>query len=119
MSINTTSTSDRLATDSPTSSPDLELERKYEGVSGLMSAVPDPAVIAKLANEFFAALPGATLPANAGLPSASSNERAAIPVAPPAAAPDFPREMFSFPAAPDPRVIPGIPSPHCNRRRAP
>jgi cysteine desulfurase/selenocysteine lyase len=47
-----------------------------------MSAVPDPAVIAKLANEFFAALPGAASPANATVP-------------------DYPREMFSFPAAPN------------------
>ena len=111
MSINTTSTSDRLAADSPTSSPDLELEQKYEGVSGLMSAAPYPAVIAKLANEFFAALPGAALPANAGLPSVSPSESAAIPGVPPAAAPDVPREMFSFPAAPDPRTVPGVPSP--------
>ena len=67
MSINTTSTSDRIGTDSATSSStEKEGTRKYEGVSALLSAAPDPDVIAKLANEFFAALPGATLPANAG-----------------------------------------------------
>jgi cysteine desulfurase/selenocysteine lyase len=76
-----------------------------------MSAVPNPAVIEKLANEFFAALPGAASPANAQSPSASPNQPVAIPGAPPTAVPDFPRAMFSFPAVPDPRVIPGIPSP--------
>jgi len=55
-------------------------------MSGAMAAVPDPAVLARLANEFFAALPGA-------------------------AAPDYPREMLSVPAAPSPRAVavPGVP----------
>jgi cysteine desulfurase/selenocysteine lyase len=82
MSINTTSTSDRIAPSSPTSSSAQEkAAQEYQGVA----AVPDPAVIARLANEFFAALPGAT-------------------------APDYPREIFSVPAVPNPRaVVPGIP----------
>jgi cysteine desulfurase/selenocysteine lyase len=86
MSINTTNTSDRIAASSPTSSSAQEkATHEYQGVSGGMTAVPDPAVIARLANEFFAALPKA-------------------------AAPDYPQEMFSVPAAPNPRaVVPGIP----------
>ncbi|MGD0215747.1 MAG: family 2A encapsulin nanocompartment shell protein, partial [Terriglobales bacterium] len=105
MSINTTSTSDPLVTDGPTSSStpataQEEGTQKYQGVSALMSAVPDPAVIAKLANEFFAALPGAPVPPNA--PSSLSPPQAeAIPAAPGAAVPDYPRGMFSFPAAPN------------------
>jgi hypothetical protein len=105
MSINITSTSDPLVTDGPTSSStpataQEEGTQKYQGVSALMSAVPDPAVIAKLANEFFAALPGAPVPPNA--PSSLSPPQAgAIPAAPGAAVPDYPRGMFSFPAAPN------------------
>jgi len=71
-----------------------------------MSAVPDPAAIAKLANEFFAALPGAASPANAALSSPSPNAAEPIPVAPPGV-PDYPREMFSFPAVPNA----GVPQP--------
>ncbi len=111
MSINITSTSDRVATDAPTSSstPEAAQEegtKKYQGVSALMSAVPDPAAIAKLANEFFAALPGAASPANAALSSPSPNAAEPIPVAPPGV-PDYPREMFSFPAVPNA----GVPQP--------
>jgi cysteine desulfurase/selenocysteine lyase len=106
MSINTTSTSDELAaTDAPTSSSTSEAgqeesTRRYQGVSALMSAVPDPAVIAKLANEFFAALPGGALPSSAALSSPSPNQAGAVPAAPGAAVPDYPREIFSFPAVP-------------------
>ena len=54
MSINITSTSDRMATDSPTSSSSQESAqegevRKHQDLPSLLSAVPDPAVIAKLA----------------------------------------------------------------------
>jgi cysteine desulfurase / selenocysteine lyase len=87
MSINTTSTSDRIATGSPTSSSAQEqATQQYQGMPGAMAAVPDPAVIARLANEFFAALPGA-------------------------AAPDYPRDVFSVAAVPNPRAVapPGIP----------
>src|ERR1700691_4105671 len=101
MSTNITSTSDRVASDTPTSSsssasssalPSVqEGARKYDGVSGAMSPVPDPAMIARLANEFFAALPGAAMPADAAVPGA-------VPLA---AAPDDPRAMFSIPALPN------------------
>jgi cysteine desulfurase / selenocysteine lyase len=111
MSINITSTSDQLATDSPTSSstPAIAQEegtKKYQGVSPLMSAVPDPAVIAKLANEFFAALPGATAPPNVAS-SPSADQAGTIPAAPGAAVPDFPRGMFSFPAVQN--AVPNVP----------
>ncbi len=103
MSINTTSTSDQLATDSPTSSSiqDAQLKpqevgRRLEGVSALMAGVPDPAVIAKLANEFFAALPN----------SEQSTGTASLP--------DYPREAGSAPSVPvtsitNDRSVPGGP----------
>jgi hypothetical protein len=133
MSTNITSTSDRVATDSPTSPsssssalPSVqENARKYDGVSGAMGAVPDPAVIARLANEFFAALPGAGMPADAAVPDAMpfastpfeptpAFDLRAVPgtlpgAVPPAAAPDHPREMFSIPALPSAQSIPGGP----------
>jgi cysteine desulfurase/selenocysteine lyase len=105
MSINITSTSDQLATDTPT--PDAahkEGVEKYQGASALIAAVPDPAVIAKLANEFFAALPGSALPASVGTRPPSSNEAGANPSAR-GAVPDYPREMFSFPAVPKAEVL--------------
>jgi cysteine desulfurase/selenocysteine lyase len=115
MSINITSTSDRIATDLPTSfSTQEEGTQRYEGMSAAMAALADPAVIAKLANEFFAALPGAAAPRDAGVSSASPKEvdlRAIPGAAPRAAAPDYPREVFSFPAAPNPRSVPGVPQP--------
>lgn len=123
MSTNTTSTSDRIATDTPTSSStpgsaqeagQQEGTRRYEGISALMSAVPDPAVIEKLTNEFFAALPGAALPANplplSHPPDHPPEGAGAIPAVP-SALPDFPREMFSFPAIPNPRAVAGVPVP--------
>jgi cysteine desulfurase/selenocysteine lyase len=139
MSTNITSTSDRVATDSPTSpsssssalSSAQEDARKYDGVSGAMAAVPDPAVIARLANDFFAALPGAGMPADSAVRDApmpfESMPFASTPVEPtpaidlravpgtlPGAVPltaasDHPREMFSIPALPDARSIPGGP----------
>jgi len=134
MSTNITSTSDRVAAGSPTSSssssPVLssaqEGARKYEGVSGAMAALPDPAVIAHLSNEFFAALPGAATPADAMVPAAPpsmtdipandlpATDLRAVPgtlpgAVPLAAAPDHQREMFSVPALPNPRSIPGAP----------
>jgi len=111
VSINTTSTSDRIAADSPTStSAQEEGAQKYGSVSAAMAALPDPAVIARLANEFFAALPTAMAPPSLGLSPASAREAGAIPaVAPPAAVPDFPREMFSFPAVPNSGSVPGVP----------
>jgi len=104
MSINITSTSDRVATDAPTSSstPEAAQEegtKKYQGVSALMSAVPDPAAIAKLANEFsqrcrrgLACERGVVI-ALAQRGGADSRRAAGVP--------DYPREMFSFPAVPN------------------
>jgi len=114
MSINITSTSDRLATDSPTSSSAVAQEegtQKYPSASALVSAVPDPDVIAKLANEFFAALPGATLPASsASSPDLNAANPSNVPGAiQGTAVPDLPREMSLLPAVPDPRPVVGIP----------
>ena len=128
MSINITSTSDRIATDSPTSSSSQEgaqegAGQKHQELPSLMSAVPDPALIAKLANEFFAALPSAVSPTNAALSSPSRSEVGAIggvalpavsgslpdslPKSVPNSLPDYPREMFSFPNVPNA----GVPQP--------
>ncbi len=120
MSINTTSTSDRIAVGSPASPSAYEGGEQYEGVSGLMSAVPDPAVIAKLANEFFAALPGAfpgtlpqaVTPPNTAVPPASPTDvdlRGISGAAPHAAVPDYPPETFPVPGMPNQRSIPGGP----------
>jgi len=113
MSINITSTSDPLTTDGPTSSStpvtaQEEGTQRYQGVSALMSALPDPAVIAKLANEFFTALPGAAVPPNAPPLSPTPHQAGAIPAAPGAVVPDYPRGMFSFPA---PNAVPSAPQP--------
>src|SRR6202020_1633151 len=113
MSTNTTSTSDRIATDSPTSSSvQEEGAQKYEGVSPF-AGVPDAAAIARLANEFFAALPLAPSPA-AAVSGASPNEvdlRTVAGGAPRANVPDYPREMFSFPATPNPPAVAGLTQP--------
>jgi cysteine desulfurase/selenocysteine lyase len=121
MSINTTSTSDRIATDSSTSLPtptDAQegavAARKYPDVSALMSAVPDPAMIAKLANEFFAALPGGGVPEEPPTLSISpqvSPEDTGGHLPSQMGTPDFPRETFSRPAVPNPSVISSAPSP--------
>lgn len=113
MSINITSTSDRLAADSPTTSCSTQEEgaQKYDGLSAPLAAIPDPAVIAKLANEFFAALPGKPAPSDA-VSSATPNQVdwGAIPgTGAPAAVPDYPRETFSLPAMPSPRLVPESP----------
>jgi cysteine desulfurase / selenocysteine lyase len=106
MSINTTSTSDRVDADSLTSSPAQEKGVRRLSASPFAAALPDPAVLARLANEFFAALPGA------GLPAASPNEvDPSVPSAsvPRTSVPDYPREMFSFPDLPDSGSVPGLP----------
>jgi cysteine desulfurase/selenocysteine lyase len=85
---------------------------KVESVSPSAATLPDPAVIARLANEFFAALPGASERPGASLPLASANEVDLGPHSGSAsggAAPDYPRAMFSFPAAPNPGSVPGLP----------
>src|SRR5271166_61039 len=124
MSTNTTSTSDHLAIESPASSSSSALSsaqesaRKYGGLAGAVAAVPDPAIIARLANEFFAALPGAAAPAalssatDLGAPRLDEIDSGAVDIraipgtppgvgVPPAVVPDHPREMFSLPALPN------------------
>ena len=111
MSTNTTSTSDRAEADSRTSSSAQEEgERNVESVSPFAAALPDPAVLARLANEFFAALPGAAEPLDARVSSASPNEvdpRFVSGAVPRTAVPDYPREMFSSPAVPNSGSVPG------------
>ena len=113
MSTNTTSTSDRLAADSLTSSPAQENEgaQKVESESPFAAGIHDPALIARLANEFFTALPGAQPPV-ASVPAASANE-VDLHVPPgsaaPTAVPDYQREVFSFPVAPISGSVPGFP----------
>jgi cysteine desulfurase / selenocysteine lyase len=119
MSTNTTSTSDRVddrsEADSLTSSSAQEKgAQKVESTSPFMAALPDPAVLARLANEFFAALPGASVPAvspnEADLHQVDLRQvdlRAHSGSVPLTFVPDYPREMFSFPAVPNP----GLPNP--------
>jgi cysteine desulfurase / selenocysteine lyase len=99
MSTNTTSTNDRLKAVSLTSSASQEEGvRKVESSVPSVAVLPDPAVIARLANEFFAAMPGAS-PADAA--AATPNEVDLRPIsgaAPRIAAPDSPREVFSPPS---------------------
>jgi len=124
MSTNTTSTSNRLGADALTSSPaqghgpghrpgQREDAEQYESASPFVTAVPDAAVIAKLANEFFAALPLAPKLPQETVPSElASGAAPAIPGAPPQAVmPDYPREMFLFSAAPNAPPVPGLPRP--------
>ena len=118
MSINITSTSDRIATDAaessstPVSSQE-EGTQRYHGVSGLMPSVPDsapdPAMLAKLANEFFAALPGGVSPENSTVQPAVPNSSGTAPAISGATVPDHhsTREMFSFSAVPNA----GVPQP--------
>jgi len=120
MSTNTTSTSDRLGgrfddrseADSLTSSPaQKDGVQKVESASPFAAALPDPVVLARLANEFFAALPGAAAALGATAPAASPNEvdlRLPSGSTPRISAPDYPREMFSFPAAPNAGSAPGL-----------
>jgi cysteine desulfurase/selenocysteine lyase len=107
MSTNTTSTSDRFEADSLTSSlAKEEGVEKVESGSPFVATLPDPAVLARLANEFFAALPGASVPA------ASPHEvdlRVPSGSVPRTFGPDYPREMFSFPGVPNSGSVPGLP----------
>src|SRR5271163_3704127 len=112
MSTNTTSTSDRVEADSLTSSPAQEEGvQKIESTSPFMAGLPDPAVLTRLANEFFAALPGAAGPSGASLPAASPNEidpRVPSGLAQ-TAVPDYQREMLSVPNVPHSGSVPGLP----------
>ena len=111
MSTNTTSTNERIAADTLTvegSPGPAQDAQKYQNLSAAFASLPDPAEIARLANEFFAALPAQS-------PSAFSPpgevEPGAIPAsAPPlGAVPDLPREVLSFPAVPSVPSVPGAP----------
>jgi cysteine desulfurase/selenocysteine lyase len=112
MSTNTTSTSDRFEADSLTSSPAQEEGVQKASVSPFVETLPDPAVIARLANEFFAALPGESSPLDARVSSASPKEvdpRLVSGAAPRTTVPDYPREMFSSPSVPSSGAVPGFP----------
>src|ERR1700722_14062759 len=112
MSTNTTSTSDRLEADSLPSSPAQEGGvPKAESLSPFAVALPDPAVITRLANEFFAAVSSAAQRPGASVGAASPNEvdlRVPSGSAPRTSVPDYPREMFSFPAVPNAGFVPGL-----------
>jgi len=112
MSTNTTSTNDRIEADSLTLSPAQEESVQKASASPFVATLPDPAVIARLANEFFAALPGAAEPPGASVPVASPNEvdlRVPSGPIPRTSVPDYPREMFSFPGVPNSGSVPGLP----------
>ncbi len=85
------STSDPGTRDIPTPAPAQNPAgpRRWDNVSAAMASLPDPAVIARLANEFFAALPGVAM-----LPDASG-----APV-PPAASPSDAGVLSASPAVP-------------------
>ena len=117
MSTNTTSTSDRFGADSlPSSRVQDEGAQKVESPS--VATLPDPAVIARLANEFFAAMPGAAEPLDTRVSPASTNEiDLRVPSGPVRnAVPDHPREVFSSPVVPNSGSVPRLPqissSPH-------
>jgi cysteine desulfurase/selenocysteine lyase len=113
MSTNTTSTSDRLEADSLTSSSaQKQGAQNAERVSPFAAALPDLAVIARLANNFFAAMPGASAPLDARVSPASPNEadpRFVSGAVPRTAVPDYPREILSSPAVPNSGSVPGFP----------
>jgi len=114
MSTNTTSTSERVAADTRAVTPSQESgARGYDSLSAAMAALPDPAVIARLANEFFAALPGKPAPPDAAFTSAapSGADTRALPETPPTAGiPDYPRELFSFPSVPGAQPFQAVPN---------
>jgi cysteine desulfurase / selenocysteine lyase len=120
MSINTTSTSDRIATEStssfaPEGTPEAAQEKGAQNFGARSLApiqVPDPALIARLANEFFRALPGG-LPEGPAVPDAASSAppNALAGEVPGPAVPDYPRGPFSGAVAPEQSSVPsaGIP----------
>ena len=60
MSTNTTSTNEQVAADTLTvegTPGPAQDAQKYQNLSAAFASLPDPAEIARLANEFFAALP--------------------------------------------------------------
>ena len=97
MSINTTSTSDRAVADASEAATASE-RPSYENLSSPAS-LPDVAMIAKLANEFFAALPGQAIPSGpssvSGVPAGAGFPSAPGGVAYPAPMPDAPQKAFN------------------------
>ncbi|HZE27513.1 MAG TPA: family 2A encapsulin nanocompartment cargo protein cysteine desulfurase [Terriglobales bacterium] len=80
-------TSDPFSVSLP--APDAGAGSVPQNLPGGMAALPDPAVIARLANQFFAALPGNASPAgapSAWAPSSTPPTEAALPALPAAAA---------------------------------
>src|SRR5271170_1838840 len=124
MSTNTTSTSDRVEA-GVASVPVDEGARAYENPFADITSLPDPVVIARLANEFFAALPRSPEPQGGSAATASPAKMDSVAVsalAPPTPLPDAPdsqrtspttvppsfppvNEMFAFPG------VPGVASP--------
>jgi hypothetical protein len=121
MSTNTTNTSEHPGMDSPApdsrkAEPDFakgERAGSYESLGNPMARLPDPAVIARLASELYAPLPVAPASPPAP-PSHSSSSLPGVDLAgatgqvPQAAVPDYPREMFSFPAPPNLGKVSGL-----------
>lgn len=112
MSTNTTSTSDRVEADAPSSAPVPDhTGQGYENPFAATGAFPDPAVIASLANEFFAALPRVPLSEIASRPPSTADPKvdADVPgVSDSAAVSPFvteasfspPNGMYSYPGVP-------------------
>jgi len=97
MSTNTTSTSERAAPDATASASAANQAQNalYEKLSAAFPSLPDPAIIAKLANEFFTALPGQpTTPVSP--PGASDFGRTYTNSPPSGLIPELPREVVTF-----------------------
>ncbi len=98
MLTNTTSTSERLAADAltPASAADRAQDtQRYEKLFAGFPSLPDPAIIAKLANEFFAALPGQ--PTTPVSPPGEVDLGATHTTSPPSGPmPELPSEVVTF-----------------------
>jgi len=97
---------DPVGVSAPSPTPDGGGARNWEGFPADLSTLPDPAVIAKLANALFAALPGhSTLPGThlASIPPATPEvELGSLPLAP-----DVPlAAAFGLPSEADLRLLP-------------
>jgi cysteine desulfurase / selenocysteine lyase len=102
MSTNTTSTNDARELGSQGSSAGPASAQKVQVSSPFSGALPDPAVIARLANEFFAALPAVPQSQSSGGSTAGANEVDLYhSTFMPPAVPDFSREIGSAPAVPN------------------
>src|ERR1700733_9997322 len=111
MSTNTTSTNERVAADTLTveGAPGQAQDAPQDqNLSAAFASLPDPRVIARLANEFFAALPA---PSPAAFSPPGKAEPGVIPASDPplGAVPEQPREVLSFPAVPSVPSAPGAP----------